>query len=121
MALSFSLLVIVLDNTVLNVALPTLARDLAATESQLQWIVDAYTLVFAGLLLTMGSMGDRFGRKRALDDRSGNFCRRSILAAFSGWLTSLIAATAAMGIGGALIMLFHPLYHHEHFRGKGAR
>ena len=65
-ALSFSLLVIGLDNTVLNVALPTLARDLGATESQLQWIVDAYTLVFAGLLLTMGSLGDRFGRRKAL-------------------------------------------------------
>ena len=64
--LSASLLVIGLDNTILNVALPTLERDLGASSSQLQWIVDAYMLVFAGLLLTAGALGDRFGRKRAL-------------------------------------------------------
>ena len=62
-----SLLVIGLDNTVLNVALPTLVRDLSATASELQWIVDSYVLVFAGMLLTAGSLGDRFGRKRALN------------------------------------------------------
>ena len=64
--LCFSLLVIVLDNTILNVAIPTIVRDLDATNSQLQWMVDAYTLVFAGLLLTGGSLGDRFGRRGAL-------------------------------------------------------
>ena len=64
--LSASLLVIGLDNTILNVALPTLERDLGASSSQLQWIVDAYMLVFAGLLLTAGALGDRFGRKRGL-------------------------------------------------------
>ena len=58
--LCFSLLVIVLDNTILNVAIPTIVRDLDATNSQLQWMVDAYTLVFAGLLLTAGSLGDRW-------------------------------------------------------------
>ena len=58
-----------LDNTILNVALPTLERDLGASSSQLQWIVDAYMLVFAGLLLTAGALGDRFGRKRALSVR----------------------------------------------------
>ena len=64
--LCLSLLVISIDNSILNVALPTLVRDLGATPSQLQWIVDAYILVFAGLLLTTGSLGDRFGRKRVL-------------------------------------------------------
>ena len=64
--LSASLLVIGLDNTILNVALPTLERDLGASSSQLQWIVDSYMLVFAGLLLTAGALGDRFGRKRGL-------------------------------------------------------
>ena len=64
--LCFSLLVIVLDNTILNVAIPTIVRDLDATNSQLQWMVDSYTLVFAGLLLTAGSLGDRFGRRGAL-------------------------------------------------------
>src|SRR5215475_8263530 len=66
MALAFSLLVISLDITVLNVALPTLARDLKATESQLQWIVDAYTLIYASLVVMGGSLGDHFGRKRML-------------------------------------------------------
>ena len=61
--LCLSLLVIGLDNTILNVALPTLVRDLGASTSQLQWIVDAYTLVFAGLLLTAGSLSDRYGRR----------------------------------------------------------
>src|SRR5207247_6684049 len=64
--LCLSLLVIGLDNTILNVALPTLVRDLGASTSQLQWIVDAYTLVFAGLLLTAGSLSDRYGRRTAL-------------------------------------------------------
>ena len=64
--LCFSLLVIVLDNSILNVAVPTIVRDLDASNSQVQWIIDSYTLVFAGLLLTMGSIGDRFGRRGAL-------------------------------------------------------
>ena len=66
LVLCLSLVVITLDNTILNVALPTLVKDLDATNSQLQWMVDSYTLVFAGLLLTAGSLGDRFGRKGAL-------------------------------------------------------
>jgi EmrB/QacA subfamily drug resistance transporter len=102
--LSICLLVIGLDNTILNVALPTLATDLHAGESQLQWIVDAYTLVFAGLLLTAGSIGDRFGRRIALFTGLGLFGVASIWAAWSGSAGELIAARAAMGIGGALIM-----------------
>ena len=66
-----SVFVIVLDGTIVNVALPTLATELGATTSQLQWIVDAYVLVFAGLLLAAGSLGDRFGRKGADADRPG--------------------------------------------------
>src|SRR5438067_1057421 len=64
--LCLSLLIIGIDNTILNVALPTLSRTLHATNSQLQWIVDAYVLVFASLLLTTGSLSDRFGRRSAL-------------------------------------------------------
>src|ERR687883_1815387 len=64
--LALALLTISLDNTILNVAIPSIGRDLDASASQLQWVVDAYTLVFAGLLLTMGSLGDRFGRRRGL-------------------------------------------------------
>ena len=64
--IGISLLVISLDNTILNIALPSLSRDLNANISDLQWIIDAYTLVFAALLLTMGAVSDRYGRKRAL-------------------------------------------------------
>ena len=64
LALCVPLLIICLDNTVLNVVLPTLVRELHATDSQLQWIVDAYVLVFGGLLLVSGSLADRIGRKR---------------------------------------------------------
>ena len=102
--LCLSLLVIGLDNTILNVALPTLARDLGATNSQLQWIVDAYILVFAGLLLTTGSLSDRFGRRKALALGLVIFGVGSTLSAFSGSSSALIASRAVMGIGGALIM-----------------
>ena len=64
--LCLSLFLVVVDNTITNVALPTLAGELDASTSELQWIVDAYSLVFAGLLLAFGSLGDRFGRKGAL-------------------------------------------------------
>src|SRR5919201_1205959 len=64
--LSLSVFLVVVDNTIVNVALPTLSKDLNASTSELQWIVDAYSLVFAGLLLAFGSLGDRFGRKGAL-------------------------------------------------------
>ena len=63
---ALSLLAIVVDNTIVNVALPTLARELDADLSELQWVVDAYTLVFAGLLLLAGALGDRYGRRRTL-------------------------------------------------------
>jgi EmrB/QacA subfamily drug resistance transporter len=102
--LCLSLLVIVLDNTILNVALPTLARDLGASGSQLQWIVDAYVLVFAGLLLTTGSLSDRFGRKGALFAGMALFAAGSIWAAWSDSANMLIAARALMGVGGALMM-----------------
>ena len=64
--LCLSLVMVVLGNTVLNVALPTLVRELHASSTELQWMVDSYALVFAGLLLTAGTLGDRFGRKGAL-------------------------------------------------------
>jgi EmrB/QacA subfamily drug resistance transporter len=102
--LCVSLLVIGLDNTILNVALPSLARSLDATESQLQWMVDSYTLVFAGLLLTAGSLGDRFGRRGALFLGLAIFGASSLWAASAGSATELILARAAMGIGGAFIM-----------------
>jgi EmrB/QacA subfamily drug resistance transporter len=102
--LCVSLLVIGLDNTILNVALPTLVKDLDASTSQLQWIVDAYTLVFAGFLLTGGSLGDRFGRKGILTGGLALFGLFSGMAAFSQTSHQLIIARALMGLGGALIM-----------------
>ncbi len=102
--LCLSLVIIGLDNTILNVALPTLARDLSATGSELQWIVDAYVLVFAGLLLTAGSLGDRFGRKRALFIGLSIFAFGSFMASMSHSTHQLIAMRGLMGVGGALIM-----------------
>ena len=79
-----SVLVVVVDGTIVNVALPTLASELGASTSQLQWIVDAYMLVFAGLLLAAGSLGDRFGRKRALLVGLVLFAHVSALGAIAG-------------------------------------
>ena len=102
--LCVSLLVIVLDNSILNVALPTIQKDLSATSSDLQWIVDAYTLVFAGLLLTAGSLGDRFGRRGALQVGLVLFGIGSVASALATTSNQLIATRAFMGIGGAFIM-----------------
>ncbi|MGH2722534.1 MAG: DHA2 family efflux MFS transporter permease subunit [Actinomycetota bacterium] len=102
--LCFSLIVIGLDNTILNVALPSLVRDLGAGASELQWMVEAYILVFAGLLLTMGALGDRFGRKRALQVGLLVFLSGSVSSAFAASPQMLIAARGLMGVGGALIM-----------------
>jgi EmrB/QacA subfamily drug resistance transporter len=99
-----SLLIIGLDNTILNVALPTLDRDLDAGASQLQWIVDSYMLVFAAVLLMAGALGDRFGRKRALTFGLVVFGLGSGLSALAGSAEMLIATRALMGIGGAFIM-----------------
>ncbi|TML12140.1 MAG: DHA2 family efflux MFS transporter permease subunit [Actinobacteria bacterium] len=102
--LCLSLFVIVMDNTIVNVALPTLVRDLGTSISQLQWVVDSYTLVFAGLLLTAGSLGDRFGRRGALNVGLVIFGGASTVAAFAGGVNALVAARAVMGVGAALIM-----------------
>jgi EmrB/QacA subfamily drug resistance transporter len=102
--LCLSLLIIVMDNTILNVAIPSLVSELGATNSQLQWIVDGYTLVFAGLLLTTGSLGDKFGRKRALRVGIVVFAIGSTLSALSTTPAQLIATRSLMGLGGALIM-----------------
>jgi EmrB/QacA subfamily drug resistance transporter len=102
--LCLSLLIIVVDNSILNVALKVLQRDLDASFSQLQWMVDSYTLVFACLLLTAGSLGDRFGRKGALQLGMLVFGAGSLLSAFATSPSQLIATRAIMGIGGAFIM-----------------
>jgi EmrB/QacA subfamily drug resistance transporter len=98
-----SLVVISIDNTILNVALPSIVRELGAEGSQLQWIIDSYTIVFAGLLLTAGSLGDRYGRKKALTTGLVLFGGFSALASQATSAPMLIAARGLMGIGGAFI------------------
>jgi EmrB/QacA subfamily drug resistance transporter len=102
--LALSLFLVTVGNTILNVGLPTIRDDLGASSSQLQWIVDGYLLVFAGLLLTAGSLGDRFGRRRALVNGLVIFGVGSTLAALSDSSNALIASRALMGLGAAGIM-----------------
>lgn len=99
-----SLLVVVLDNTVLNIALPTIQADLQASQAELVWSVDSYILVFAALLFTWGVLGDRFGRKRVLVIGLIIFAGASVACAFApnpGWLIGL---RALMGVGGAAVL-----------------
>jgi len=99
-----SLLIVVIDSTILNTALPTLARVLKASTTDLQWITDAYSLVFAALLIVAGGLGDRYGRRRGLLLGLGIFGAGSIAAALSGDTAALIAARAVMGVGAAFVM-----------------
>lgn len=102
--LVLSLVVVVAGNTALNVAIPTLVRELGATNTQLQWMVDAYALVFAGLLLPAGAIGDRFGRKGALQFGLVVFALAAFLATLAGSPNQIIAARALGGLGAAFIM-----------------
>jgi EmrB/QacA subfamily drug resistance transporter len=101
--LCLSVLLVVVDNTIVNVALPTMSRQLSASTQGLQWIVDAYTLVFAGLLLVGGNLGDRIGRRRILQAGLVLFALTSVAAALSRTTGELIAGRAAMGAAAALI------------------
>jgi EmrB/QacA subfamily drug resistance transporter len=99
-----ALFMAVLDNLIVNIALPTISDDFSATTSQLQWIMSSYVLVFASLQITAGGLGDRFGRKRFFIIGLALFTATSALAAFvpsTGWL---IAARAAQGVGAAFVM-----------------
>jgi EmrB/QacA subfamily drug resistance transporter len=98
-----SVFVISVDATIVNVALPTLSRELGADTAQLQWIVDAYTLVMSGLLLSAGSLSDRFGRRGWLAAGLALFAITSAVAAQVDSADALIAARAAMGVGAAVI------------------
>jgi EmrB/QacA subfamily drug resistance transporter len=101
--MSLASLVIVLDSSILNVAVPVIGRELKASTSQLQWILDAYTLVFAALILTGGALGDRFGRGRMLSLGLTIFAGGSAIAAWSDSAGLLIACRGIMGVGAALI------------------
>ena len=99
-----SLMIVIIGNTALNVAIPTLARELGASTSNLQWMVDAYGLVFAGLLFTAGTLGDRFGRKGALQLGLLVFLAGTTLASTADTAGVVIAARATMGLAAAFIM-----------------
>src|SRR6202453_4826083 len=101
--LCLSVLLVVVDNTIVNVALPTISRKLDASTQSLQWVVDAYTLAFAGLLLVGGNLGDRLGRRRVLQLGLALFAVFSVTAAISRTTGELIAARAAMGAAAALV------------------
>ena len=104
LVLAAALALISLDNTIVNVALPTLQEELGATTAELQWVVDAYSVLFAGTLLLAGSLGDRFGRRRALVIGMVIFGAGSLAAGFATTADLLIVCRAVMGIGGAFIM-----------------
>ncbi len=99
-----SLLVVILDNTVLNIALPTIQADLQASQSELVWAIDSYILVFASLLFTWGVLGDRYGRKKVLLTGLLIFGAASFACAFAGSATVLILLRAGMGVGGAAVL-----------------
>jgi MFS transporter, DHA2 family, multidrug resistance protein len=103
-ALALTLLVVGLDLTVLNVALPTLAVDLHATTGQLQWFANAYNLVLAAALLPAGLLGDRFGRKRLLLVALGLFAVASAACAYAGSAGALIGARAVLGLGASFLL-----------------
>ncbi|APY87450.1 MFS transporter [Streptomyces alfalfae] len=97
-------LTVLLDNTVLSVAIPSLTEELDASTSDIQWMINAYSLVQSGLLLTAGSSADRYGRKKMLMAGLALFGAGSLVAAFAQTSAQLIAARAGMGVGGALLM-----------------
>src|SRR5262249_34101011 len=102
--LVLALLVITIDHTIINVAMPRLVDDLGASSAQLQWIVASYTIVFARLLLTAGSLGDRFGRRRELIARLHTLPTGPDGQHSAGSPAALLAGRCIMGAGGALIM-----------------
>src|SRR5712672_83982 len=104
LVLCLSLLVVVIDNTILNTALPTLARVLHAGTSSLQWITDAYTLCFAALLIPAGALGDRYGRRLSLLGGLAVFALGSTAAAFASGTAMLTGARVVMGLGAAFVM-----------------
>jgi EmrB/QacA subfamily drug resistance transporter len=99
-----SLIIVIVGNTSLNIALPTLARSLGASTAQQQWMVDAYSLVFCGLLLTAGATGDRYGRKGALQAGLLLFLAAAITASFATTAEQVIACRALMGLAAAFVM-----------------
>ncbi len=103
-ALALTIVIVVLDYMALNVALPTLQREMSATISELQWIIDAYILAFAAMLMSMGALADRIGHVAILRTGMFIFGSASLFAAFSGSAWHLVVARVFMGLGGAMIV-----------------
>jgi len=110
-----SLVLVVMSVSGLNVALPTMQQELAASASELQWIVDAYAVLFAGLLLTAGAIGDRFGRREALLAGLGVFGVGAVVAGLATSASQVIAGRVVMGVGAC-----HPVDHHRDLPAGGA-
>ena len=104
LTMCFALAMAMLDNTVVNIALPTIQRELGATVSDLQWIIDGYVLAFASLLLTGGILGDRYGRKKMFLTGLAIFTLASLGCGLSGSGSQLIMFRALQGVGAALLM-----------------
>ena len=102
--LAFAVLLIAVDGTVLDLALPFISADLEPSSTQLLWIIDVYSFVLAGLLITMGTLGDRIGRRRLLLLGAAGFGIASLIAAWSPTPEMLIAARVLQGISGATLM-----------------
>ncbi|HMK92917.1 MAG TPA: MFS transporter, partial [Thermoleophilia bacterium] len=100
----FALFMVMLDSTVVNLALPTIQRDLHAQFSELQWIVDAFVLALASLLLTGGTLGDMFGRRKAFMTGVALFTGGSVVCALAPSTSVLIAARVLQGVGGAIML-----------------
>jgi MFS family permease len=103
-SLVLAVLAVGLDGTILSIALPTLGRSFAASTSELQWFVAAYTLVFAAALVPGGMLGDRYGRKKILLISLALFGGASIACALAPTAATFIAARALLGLGGALLL-----------------
>jgi MFS transporter, DHA2 family, methylenomycin A resistance protein len=104
LAICLGYFMVILDATIVNVALPSIGRDLGGGVSGLQWVIDAYTVVFAGLLLSAGSVGDRLGARRVLDAGLGLFTIASAACALAPSLSVLVGARVAQGVGAALLV-----------------
>lgn len=102
--ISIAVALIIVDSTIINVAIPSIVDDLAITSTQVQWVQESYTLVFAALLLVFGTLADRYGRRRILLLGVGVFAAASVLAALSGSGDLLIGARLIQGVGGAMVL-----------------
>ena len=98
-----SLLIVSMDATIVNVAIPSIRADLGATASQLQWVIDIYTLVLASLLMLSGAMGDRFGRRRVFQIGLTIFALGSLACSLAPTIDTLIGARFLQGIGGSML------------------